>query len=83
MQLDHNKLLAAQKSRLQKFRPQKQADIPVVDEVATNRRFEYPSMGEQFDMLYHDIESGKFGAKAKDSSFFKQLKAVKEKYPKP
>ena len=57
---------------------------PLVDhEYQAARVFEYPTLAEQLDALWHDIEAGKFGAKAKDSSFFKQLKAVKEKYPKP
>ena len=48
-----------------------------------NRFAEYPDVKEQLAMLYHDIDSGKFGADAKKSSFYKSIKSVKSKYPKP
>ena len=37
---------------------------------------------EQLDLLYHDIDSGKFGADAKTGNFYLSRKAVKDKYPK-
>ena len=48
-----------------------------------NRFAEYPDVKEQLAMLYHDIDSGKFGVNAKKSSFYKSIKSVKSKYPKP
>ena len=44
-----------------------------------NRREEYPELAEQFDKLYHDIDSGTVD---KTGSFYTALKAVKDKYPK-
>ena len=40
----------------------------------------YPELGEQLDLLFHDIENGTL---TKDGTFFKTLKAVKDKYPNP
>ena len=40
----------------------------------------YPDLGEQLDALYHDIETGTLTT---DGNFFKTIKAVKDKYPKP
>ena len=40
----------------------------------------YPKLGEQLDALYHDIENGTLTT---DGNFFKTIKAVKDKYPKP
>ena len=45
----------------------------------TNRRSEFPDMREQLALLYDDIESGKLD---KTGSFYKSIKAVKDKYPK-
>ena len=43
----------------------------------------YPSIGEQLDMLYKDIDSGKFGENAKTSQFYLSIKNVKDSSPKP
>jgi|688.fasta_scaffold1556045_2 hypothetical protein len=43
----------------------------------------YSSLGEQLDMLYKDIDSGKFGEDAKTSSFYLAIKNVKDSSPKP
>tara|TARA_R100001463_G_scaffold2447_5_gene10334 strand:+ start:1913 stop:2221 length:309 start_codon:yes stop_codon:yes gene_type:complete len=40
----------------------------------------YPDLGEQFDLLFKDINSGKV---SKDGGFYKAIKAVKEAHPKP
>ena len=42
----------------------------------------YPTLFQQLDKLYHDIDSGKFGDAAKTGSFYLARKAVKDKYPK-
>jgi len=42
----------------------------------------YPVMYKQLDLLWHDIDSGKFGADAKTGTFYLSRKAVKDKYPK-
>ena len=43
---------------------------------------QYPVTGEQFDMLWHAIDEGKFGAEAKTSLFYTTIKAEKDKFPK-
>lgn len=43
------------------------------------RKNEYPSIGDQLDMLWHAIDSGSLD---KDSDFYKSLKAVKDANPK-
>tara|TARA_Y100000114_G_scaffold94854_1_gene88231 strand:- start:50 stop:343 length:294 start_codon:yes stop_codon:yes gene_type:complete len=43
----------------------------------------YPGIAEQLDLLWHDINEGKFGKTAKTSSFFITIKNVKESSPKP
>ena len=43
----------------------------------------YPSIGDQLDLLWHDIDDGKLGDTAKTTSFYTTLKNVKAKYPKP
>ena len=40
----------------------------------------YPELGEQFDLLFKDIDSGEV---SKDGGFYKAIKAVKDKHPKP
>ena len=42
----------------------------------------YPSIKEQLDQLYHDINAGKFGADAKTGEWFVGISSVKTKYPK-
>ena len=41
----------------------------------------YPTFGEQFDMLWNDINDGKLGEDAKSGSWYLAIKAVKDKYP--
>ena len=50
---------------------------------ATKRADYYPLLGEQLDLFWHAIDGDEFGADAKTSSFYTELKAVKDKYPKP
>lgn len=47
---------------------------------AYDRCKEYPDGFEQLDMLWHAIN---VGIDLKDSEWFKSIKEVKEKYPKP
>ena len=44
------------------------------------RNRQYPDLGEQFDMLWHAIDSG---ALDKTSKFYTDLKAIKDANPKP
>ena len=43
----------------------------------------YTDLAEQFDLLWHAIDGGKFNVKSKDTDFYKKLKAVKDANPKP
>ena len=43
----------------------------------------YPSLYEQFDQLYRDINAGKFGADAKTGEWFVGITSVKTAFPKP
>jgi len=40
----------------------------------------YASIGDQLDMLFHDITNGKLG---KTGSWYKAVKATKDKFTKP
>ena len=46
----------------------------------TKRVLYYAHLKEQLDLLYHDIDSDKFGADAKTGGFYLGRKAVKDKY---
>jgi len=48
-----------------------------------DRATSYPDLAEQFDLLWHAIDGGKFNVKSKDTDFYKKLKAVKDANPKP
>tara|TARA_B100000900_G_scaffold316985_1_gene275967 strand:- start:32 stop:355 length:324 start_codon:yes stop_codon:yes gene_type:complete len=43
----------------------------------------YDLIENQLDQLYHDIESGKFGADAKTGSWYVGVTSVKTSFPKP
>ena len=62
--------------------------------VATEYKFErtssinkdkppYASIGDQLDMLWHDIDSGKLGDTAKTGTWYLAVKKVKDYFPKP
>ena len=46
-----------------------------------NRQINYPELAEQFDMLYHELNSS--GSLSVSGSWFQSLKNVKDTYPKP
>tara|TARA_R100000773_G_C4189823_1_gene96151 strand:+ start:559 stop:891 length:333 start_codon:yes stop_codon:yes gene_type:complete len=43
----------------------------------------YPNLSEQFDKLFRDVASGKFGDAAKDGEWYISIKEVKDSNPKP
>ena len=43
----------------------------------------YPNLSEQFDKLFRDVASGKFGDAAKEGEWYISIKEVKESNPKP
>ena len=47
----------------------------------SKRGLYYTLIKEQLDLLYHDIDSGKFGDTAKTGQFYLARKAVKDKFP--
>ena len=49
----------------------------------TSRFIGYGSISEQLDQLYHDVESGKFGADAKTGSWYVGITSIKTRLPKP
>ena len=51
---------------------------------ARTRGAAYPSIGDQLDMLWHAIDGDNWtAAKVKTTSFYTELKAVKDANPKP
>ena len=51
---------------------------------AQKRASGYPSIGDQLDMLWHAVDTGDWtAAKVKTTSFYTELKAVKDANPKP
>jgi len=56
------------------------ADYAAFQETHTyKRKKEYPSVRDQFDMLFHGMDRGDIG---KVPEFYDAIKAVKDKYPK-
>lgn len=53
-------------------------DVPVLRYTA-QRCNEYPSIGEQLDMLWHSMNTGEI---PQSKSFFEAIQAVKIKHPK-
>ena len=49
------------------------------DSYKSNRRNEYPTLAEQLDKLYHDINNGTLD---NTGDFYTAIKTVKDKYPK-
>ena len=49
-----------------------------------DRKEDFRQLGirEELDLLWHDIDDGKFGADAKTGGFYTTIKALKDKYPK-
>ena len=43
----------------------------------------YPSITEQLDLLYHDIEAGKLGVAATTGQWYVGITSIKTLYPKP
>ena len=42
----------------------------------------YPNIGEQLDVLWHDINNGILGDSAKESQWYKSIKDIKDRHPK-
>ena len=72
-------LIDAARVELDKLKYKSQRTQPPILEIANT----YPLITEQLDQLYHDIESGKFGADAKTGSWYVGITSVKTAYPTP
>ena len=49
--------------------------LQAIEDYQAPRKAEYPSIGDQLDMIYHNGDGG--------ATFQAAIKAVKDKYPKP
>ena len=58
-----------------------QKSKPIIKEYQTNRKNEYPEIGDQLDMLWHSIDQDA-ALKQKYFAFHQAILAVKSKYPK-
>ena len=64
------------------------ARLQAIEDWSTNRRVGtattsgYGTFSSQLDQLYHDINSGKFGADAKTGEWFVGISSVKNAFPK-
>lgn len=57
-------------------------DVSLLQDTREARKAHY-SIAEQLDLLYKDIESGRFGETAKTGGFATYVKSIKEQFPKP
>ena len=48
-----------------------------------HRKASYIFVENQIDMIFKDIDAGFFGEDAKNGSFYKFIKEIKDTYPKP
>jgi hypothetical protein len=48
---------------------------------ARDRKAAYAEFEDQLDLLWHDIQEGKFASQ--ESLWYNSIKEIKEKYPKP
>lgn len=63
------------------FTPPTWEEVSVGCDLATvraNRRFNYPDIGSQLDLLYHDIKNGNL----ESGSWVTAIEEIKQQYPK-
>ena len=46
------------------------------------RHYSYAQVGEQLDMLWHDIDQGLFGQEARTGLFYQTIQNIKQQIPK-
>lgn len=56
--------------------------LPIVPPYDAQRQNNLPSVGDQLDMLWHDIDAGKLGVDAKTGTWYLAVKAIKDAFPK-
>lgn len=54
--------------------------FPTVEKYDMKRKREYPTIGDQLDMLWHAMDTNQI---PRAQQFYSTIKAVKDKYPKP
>lgn len=57
-------------------------DISLLQDVREARRAHF-SIAEQLDLLYKDIEAGRFGDAARQGGFACYVREIKKQFPKP
>ena len=57
--------------------------IHEISQHVNERTYQYKSWEHQLDMLFNDIEAGKFGEDAKTGSWYLWIKGIKDANPKP
>lgn len=57
--------------------------LPFTPPYDAQRQNAFDTIGDQLDMLWHDIDAGKFGNDAKTSDWFLHVQAIKQQFPKP
>ena len=57
--------------------------LPITPPYDAQRQNNHASFGDQLDRLWHDIDTGLFGAAAKTGDFYLAIKAIKDQFPKP
>ena len=57
--------------------------LPITPPYDAQRQNNHASFGDQLDRLWHDIDLGLFGAAAKTGTFYLEIKAIKDQFPKP
>ena len=62
------------------FQAQYDAEEQAYNNTQYQRDRKYPDLGEQFDLLFKDINEGTLD---KTGGFYTAIKAVKDKHPKP
>tara|TARA_E500000178_G_C16965181_1_gene728026 strand:- start:46 stop:324 length:279 start_codon:yes stop_codon:yes gene_type:complete len=63
--------------------PEIMAKLNELNGWSVQRKNSFEKITEQLDMLFHDINNGKFGENAKTSQFYLHIKGIKDANPKP
>ena len=63
--------------------PEIMAKLNELNGWSIQRRNSFEKIEEQLDMLFHDINDGKFGEDAKTGEFYLHIKSIKDNNPKP
>jgi hypothetical protein len=56
--------------------------LPITPPYDAQRQNNFPTTGDQLDLLWHDIDAGLLGEPAKTGSWYLAVKAVKDEFPK-